>query len=159
MRTKKLLNPDFIVALMVAVFASLVLTTAYSYSGISGTFPQLVGWVFLGLALLEIVVQIRGAMIGSTPNADEPDSADITPVLVPVLKEVKGFLWLGVLLVVLYLLGFMISTPLYVFAFLRFSGARSIAMSAAIAAGATIFVYLVFVQFLEYRLFPGVLLG
>lgn len=151
----RLLNPGLIVAVLVSIFAAVVLVTAYSYGGMSGTFPQLVGWVFLGLTLLEVGVQVAAAARPGGPSGDGQDGEkkDLS-----VVKEFKSFGWLGVLLLALYLVGFIISTPLYVFAFLRFSGQRSLAMSAAIAVGATAFVYIVFIQLLEYKLFPGVLL-
>lgn len=152
----RLLNRDFFVALLVVVFAALVLATAYTYSGISGTFPQLVGWIFLGLALLEVAAQVVATM--RPIKVEDRSSATPDPEKVNVIKEIKGFVWLGGLLLGLYLVGFMISTPLYVFAFLRFSGGRSLAMSAGVAAGATAFVYVVFVHLMEYKLFPGILL-
>jgi len=148
------LKPGLIVAVLVTVFAALLLITAYSYQGISGTFPQLVGWIFLGLALLEVGVQVFAAR-GHTQTAKHRDSETEG---VSLRKELKAFGWLGILLLSLYLIGFMLSTPLYVFAFLRLSGQRSLAMSAAISVGATAFVYIVFVQLLEYKLFPGILL-
>lgn len=153
----RLLNSGFIVAVLVALFAALVLSTAYDYSGISGTFPQLVGWILLGLALLEVLVQALA--VRRPAKTSERGSASAETGGGGVLKEVKGFFWLGGLLLGLYLVGFMVSTPLYVFAFLRFSGRRSLGMSAAVAAGATAFVYVVFIQLLEYKLYPGILLA
>lgn len=151
----RLLNPGFIVAVLVSTFAVVLLTTAYTYPGMSGTFPQLVGWIFLGLALLEVGVQVAAAVRPGPSGGDQGGEKKDSSVVV---KEFKSFGWLGILLLALYLVGFMISTPLYVFAFLRFSGKRSMAMSASIAAGATAFVYIVFIQLLEYKLFPGILL-
>ncbi|MEX0603508.1 MAG: tripartite tricarboxylate transporter TctB family protein [Marinobacter sp.] len=149
----RLLNSGLVVAGLIAVCAVWVLIAAYSYQGISGTFPQLVGWIFLGLALLELAAQVSAVIRPANPgrSADEPET-------ISVVKELKGFGWLGILLLALYLVGFLISTPLYVFAFLRLSGRLSLVTSSTIAVGATVFVYVVFVQLLEYKLFPGVLL-
>lgn len=151
---ERLFNSGLVVAGLMVLCAVSVLVAAYSYRGISGTFPQLVGWIFLGLTLLELGLQVvrvaRGApAVGSDTGADGNQS---------VVKEFKGFAWLGGLLLALYFVGFLISTPLYVFAFLRFSGRLSLSMSVGVAAGALAFVYVVFVQLLEYKLFPGVLL-
>jgi len=147
------LNSGLVVAGLITVCAVLVLVAAYSYQGISGTFPQLVGWILLGLALLELGMQVNAVIRPADPgrSADEPEA-------VSVVKELKAFGWLGILLLALYLVGFLISTPLYVFAFLRLSGRLSLAMSSTIAVGATVFVYVVFVQLLKYKLFPGVLM-
>lgn len=149
------MNPPLIVAVLVSVFAALVLSTSYTYSGISGTFPQLVGWIFLGLALLEVLVQVKALIRPAPRNSEQGGAVSEQPL--SVVKEIKGIVWLGGLLAALYLVGFLITTPLYVFAFLRFSGQRSLGLSAGVAAGATVFVYVVFVRLLEYKLFPGIL--
>lgn len=151
----RLLNSGLIVAAVMVLCAISVLIAAYSYQGISGTFPQLVGWIFLGLALLELTVQVVAVM---RPPKERQAAVEDEMAGVSVVKEFKAVGWLGGLLLALYLVGFLISTPLYVFAFLRFSGRLSLPMCAAVAAGATAFVFVVFVQLLEYKLFPGVLL-
>lgn len=154
---KRLLNSGLVVAVLMVLCAASVLVAAYSYRGISGTFPQLVGWIFLGLTLLELALQVRRALRGEP--AVGPDAGDTGEGSnQSLMKEFKAFAWLGGLLLALYFVGFLISTPLYVFAFLRFSGRLSLPMSLGVAAGALAFVYVVFVQLLEYKLYPGVLL-
>jgi hypothetical protein len=62
-------------------------------------------------------------------------------------------------LIALYLIGFLLGTLVYVFAFLRLSGKRSLISSLLVAAAATGFIYLLFVVLLQYKLYPGLLLG
>jgi len=146
----------FIVALLLLLMAVSVLYTAYSYSGGSGIFPRFIGWVFVGLVLLEIAVQLKGLFKPLAPiSADSQAPADN----VIVLKEIRGFLWIGLFLLVLYLVGFLISIPLYLFAFLRFSANRSLKESLIMSVSSTLFVYVLFIQVMEYRLYSGVLLG
>lgn len=159
----RLMSPNLIIALILVLTSVMSLGTAYTYAWTSGLFPRLVGWVFLVLALCELAIQIKAIMqghekaVGSAPVVSKYQNGlvDEKPSAV---KEFKAFGWLGGVLVSLYLLGFMISTPLYVFVFLWVSGKRSLPFSAAIAAGATIFVYIVFLRLLEYKLYPGMLL-
>jgi hypothetical protein len=113
------------------------------------------GWVFLGLTSVELLVQLRQTFSSRAGHgqavADAPQA--------PVTKELQAFAWLGGMLAALYLLGFMVSTPLYVFAFIRFSGRSSLKTSALMAIGISAFVYLVFVRLLAYKLYAGILLG
>lgn len=72
-------------------------------------------------------------------------------------KQLFGFGWLGLLLLMIYLLGFMVTVVLYVFLFLRLHGRFSYLVSTSIAIGSVAFVYLIFRRLLEYSLFPGIL--
>jgi hypothetical protein len=151
---ERLLNSGLVVAVVMVFCAASVLVAAYSYRGISGTFPQMVGWIFLGLTLMELALQVARVLRGAPAVGSDTGEGGNQSVV----KELKAFAWLGALLLALYFVGFLISTPLYVFAFLRFSGRLSLRMSVGVAAGALAFVYVVFVQLLEYKLYPGVLL-
>lgn len=147
-------GPALAIALTLAVLAIVALVTAYSYSRSSGLFPIFVGWVFLALTLLEVVVQLR-ALRHPTPS----DVAEPAVEKIDVLSEFGGFLWLGLMLVVLYAAGFLIATPVFTFAFLRFAARRTVLQSVAIALLATAFVYMVFAWLLDYELYAGALFG
>ena len=147
-------GPALAIALILAVLAIVALVTAYSYSRSSGLFPIFVGWIFLALTLVEVVVQLR-ALRQPTPS----DVAEPAAEKIDVLSEFGGFLWLGLMLVVLHAAGFLIATPVFVFAFLRFAARRTVVQSVAIALLATAFVYVVFAWLLDYELYAGVLFG
>ena len=142
-------------ALLLTLIAGAALATAYTYGRASGFFPKFIGWIFLGLVLIELLIRLKSFLIArrnvttDTRHATEDGSN--------VLREIKGFLWLGSLLTVLYLLGFLIATPLYIFSFLRISAGKSIRDSLVVTILGTAFVYVIFVLLLEYRLFAGVL--
>jgi hypothetical protein len=145
----------FIVALLILVMAVSVLITAHGYSGGSGIFPRFIGWVFLALISLELVFQIKGFVKRPASSADHANTAGSDRAIV--LKEIQGFLWIGFFLLLLYLGGFLISIPVYMFAFLRFSAKRTMKDCVLMSVGSTLFVYLLFIQLMEYRLYSGIL--
>ena len=142
----------FLVAAAVLIFAIGVLVAAYDFSGGSGIFPRFVGWVFILLSALEVFSQLQQLRASKSGFSD-------TWVNPSVIREVRGFLWVGFFLVVIYLLGFMIGVPVYLLIFWRFSASRSWKQCLLLSAGATFFIYLLFLELLEYRLYSGVLFG
>ncbi len=143
-----------IVALLVLAFAISVLVTAYDYRGGSGIFPRFIGWIFIGLTLIECVVQLKSM---NKSGQESLFSFSFARPDEKVIKELKGILWIGVVIVSLYLLGFLVGIPLYVFAFLRLSAGRSYKQSLLLSAGATGFIYLLFIELLQYRLYQGLI--
>ena len=59
----------------------------------------------------------------------------------------------------MYLVGFLITTPLFILSFLRISAGKSVAECTIAAVLGSAFVYLIFIVLLDYRLFAGVLLA
>ncbi len=149
---------SLLVATLMLVMAISVLVVAFGFHGGSGLFPRFIGWIFVGLAGLEFLLQLKGFMharkMGVTTMSHENPDAKAN-----LFKEIKGLLWIVALLVGIYLIGFMITLPVYLFSFMRFSGRRSIQQSAIISVGSTAFVYVSFVVLLDYRLYPGILFG
>jgi len=150
----------FIVAVLILLMAVSVLIIAHGYSGGSGIFPRFIGWVFLGLISLEIGLQLN-VLVKRTPQDDIRVDRDDTSGngRTIVIKEIQGFLWIGFFLFILYLAGFLVSIPVYMFAFLRISAKRTVKECLIMSAGSTIFVYLIFIVLMDYRLYPGVLFG
>ncbi|AFP30302.1 tripartite tricarboxylate transporter TctB family protein [Marinobacter sp. BSs20148] len=114
----------------------------------SGMFPRFLGVIFIGLAALELGIHVFKSVFGK---------AETVVDLEELRKQLWGFGWLSLLLLMIYLLGFMVTVVLYVFLFLRFHGRFSYLLSTAIAVGSVAFVYLIFRRLLEYSLFPGIL--
>jgi hypothetical protein len=145
-----------IVALLVLAFAISVLVTAYEYRGGSGIFPRFIGWVFVGLTLIECIVQLKSL---TSSGQGSLFAFSFTRPGEKVIKELKGILWIGFILITLYLGGFLAGIPVYVFAFLRLSAGRSYKQSLLLSAGATGFIYLLFIELLQYRLYQGLIFG
>lgn len=147
-----------IVAALMLLLAAAVLSMAYGFEGGSGLFPRFIGWIFVVLAASEFIVQIKALL--AQKQAGFSDDADLRQQSrTNLIKEMKGLLWLVVLLIGIYLVGIMITLPLYLFSFMRLSGNRSIQQSAIISICSTLFVYLLFVLLLDYKLYPGIIFG
>jgi hypothetical protein len=146
-----------VVAFLILIMAISVLVTAYGYSGGSGIFPRFIGWIFVGLTLIECLIQLKITMTSPTAgNASIKSSVTVTG---DVYKEIKGFLWICFFLASLYLTGFLIGIPLYIFAFSRLSAGRSFKQCTIMSLVATIFVYVLFIELLQYRLYQGIIFG
>lgn len=114
----------------------------------SGMFPRFLGVLFIGLATLELGIHVFKSVFQEAETLIDVEEF---------LKQLWGFGWLGLLLLMIYLLGFMVTVVLYVFLFLRFHGRFSYFLSTTIAIGSVAFVYVIFRRLLEYSLFPGIL--
>lgn len=143
-------------ALLFAGVAATLLAVAYTYSKASSLLPRFAGWIFLSLALLEVLIQIKGLVDTRRVEHGVPAPEEGRPAGER-MRAVQGFLWLTAMLAALYLTGFLVTTPAFIFTFLWISAGQSAARSAVIAAVATAFVWLGFVELLEYDLFAGVL--
>ncbi len=139
-------------ALVLTLVAALVLWTAYGYDRLSGVFPVFIGWVFLALALTEAVRELRRLAGSERAEAAEGGRA-------AVLREIAGIGWLCGFLLLIWLGGFVLATPLFIFAFLRVAGGRSVTYAAGVAFAATAIIYSVFAVLLEYRLYAGLIFG
>ena len=114
----------------------------------SGMFPRSLGILFMGLAVMEVLIHLYKSVFKKELTEIDPGELQ---------KQLWAFGWLGLLLLMIYLLGFMITVPLYVFLFLRMHGRFSYLLSAGIALVSLTFVYLIFRRLLEYSLFTGIL--
>jgi hypothetical protein len=85
-------------------------------------------------------------LAAAAPQAPPSVRTEIT-VLGSVVAAVVG----------IYLVGFLIAMPLYLFAAITLIGGRPKRVAAAAALATTLFIYAAFAWLLSYRLFPGVL--
>src|SRR5690606_1632293 len=99
-----------IVAALIFLFAIAMLVAAQDFPGGSGVFPRFAGWIFVALAGLEMIIQLKTMLAARGVSAGPWIDA-------AVMKEIRGFAWIGFFLLVLYLTGFLIGIPIYLFAF------------------------------------------
>jgi hypothetical protein len=143
------------VAILLLIMAIAVLVTAYDFRGGSGIFPRFIGWIFVGLTFTECLIQLKVVLSPSASSAFN----ESTLVKNKIIKEFQGVFWIVFFLILLYLTGFLIGIPLYIFSFLRLSAKRTYKQSIIMSVTATILVYVLFIQLLQYRLFQGILFG
>jgi hypothetical protein len=136
------------VAIFLLIVSISVLVTAYDFRGGSGIFPRFIGWIFVGLTLLECLVQLKANLSPSALIAINDNAL----VKNKIIKEFQGIFWLIVFLIFVYLTGFLIGIPLYIFSFLRLSAKKHYKQC-------IIMVYVLFIQLLQYRLYQGILFG
>lgn len=149
MKTVRLpFSAGVIPALVLLAFAVGGWLIALEWGRSSGMFPRFLGLIFIGLATLELGIHVFKSVFQKAETLIDTEE---------LRKQVYGFGWLGLLLLMIYLLGFMTTVVLYVFLFLRLHGRYSYLVSTTIAIGAIAFVYLIFRRLLEYSLFPGIL--
>lgn len=141
-----------VLAVAVSLLAAGALFTAYGYNRLSGLFPIFVGWIFLGLALVEVGLSARAVRLAAQAGRGAEKA-------IKWRREIGGSLWLLLLLALIGLAGFVVGAPVFILAYLVVAGERRVPGSAIIAAGALAFIYVVFVWLLEYRLYSGLLFG
>ena len=98
---------------------------------------------------------LRGEAMYSPPSTAE----GLSQAFFGGLRETGGFLWVGLLVALTALVGFLVAIPVFMMAFLRISAGRKLLQSALFALVGTAIVYCVFVWILDYRLYPGALFG
>ncbi len=71
---------------------------------------------------------------------------------------IKGWGWMALLAVGIYLFGFLIAIPIFVFSYLKLNS-RGWLMSAGITVAMELFIYGVFARLLQVDLYPGLIFG
>ncbi|MGE3248005.1 MAG: tripartite tricarboxylate transporter TctB family protein [Beijerinckiaceae bacterium] len=129
----------------------------YEYEGRVRLFPLLIGYMGIILSILDILsltASEAGAMVTRTfGKAFDPSKLDGRNPLREIL--VLGSICL--IVVAIYLFGFLIATPLSVALWMMIGGRKHLGVSLATAAGALAFVWLLFELALQYELYRGVI--
>lgn len=146
-RLQSWLRPGLIVPVVLFFLAVAALANAYTFGRSSGMFPRFIGWIFVGLTLLEMMLQLKRTLLKG-----EEYRFDWSLVK----KQLAGVGWLTLLLAMVFVLGFLVAVPVFVLAFLRLAAGQSYRRSLSLAAGALAFVYGIFVWLLEYDLYNGI---
>ncbi len=142
-------------SVVILVFVVFYLITGYlSLDDTTRRVPLLAGVVTLVLAVIDIarVIVRGGAQSGSWVveggGVQVPESRG---------RELAAISLVAAGVAAIYLLGFLIATPLYLFASIAFLGKQSSRAAAAVALLTSLAIYLIFEVVLDYPLFPGLL--
>lgn len=146
-----------IVAAFMLAMAITVLVMAFDFEGGSGLFPRLIGWIFIGLTSAEFLLQIQRyrhsrSMVSAVVHQSSPEEKAIFH------KEIGGVSWLGAIVLGIYLAGFEVTVPIFLFSFLRVGG-NSLKKSVIITVCVSAVLYLLFVMLLGHKLYRGILFG
>lgn len=143
---RTLTRPTFTVPWLLLALAITVLVIAQGFGRSSGMFPRFVGWVFVLLAAADVIIQLVKWYRNQLPAASGWPFA---------LRQMKALAWLGLLLLSLFLVGFLITIPLYIGVYLMVEARQRWYKAMGIAALVFTFVYLIFIWLLSYDLYAG----
>lgn len=73
-------------------------------------------------------------------------------------KELEAFLWLGLAVALIMLLGIFWGTPLFIFTFLKLRYARGWVLSLSLPLGTLLVMYILFIRVFQIPLYQGLLL-
>lgn len=113
--------------------------------------PLLAGGVTLAL----LVIDILRVMLGHGRDDGAPEGGGV--VAVRPQRELTAILFVAGGVAAIYLAGFLVAIPVYLFASIAFLGKQPIKTAAIVAVIATLIVYLVFEVLLAYDLYSGLL--
>lgn len=166
--------------LIVFGMTALVAYMVYTATGFTRSprmVPLVVGVPTLLFLAIQVVRDVRavisGDRVGGTASEQEADrygvtsipddirevSAMRTPVEVaPVhatATPLVGALWVFLLVALVWLVGLLVTIPVFLVLFMRYFGHESLRLSLAFAIGTSIFAYVFFVRLLEVPMAPG----
>ncbi len=151
----KVLMRSVLPSAVILVFVVFYLITGYlSLDDTTRRVPLLAGVVTLVLAVIDIarVIVRGGAQSGSWVveggGVQVPESRG---------RELAAISLVAAGVAAIYLLGFLIAIPLYLFASIAFLGQQSSRAAVAVALLTSLVIYVVFEVVLDYPLFPGLL--
>lgn len=154
---------EFWAAMFVLALSIGFLLWARRYPGVSGAMPVLVAWGTIVLALVDVVSQFKtpfGRWLRRLVTADRivewkmegDEDASARRILLSIA-------WVAGYLAALFLIGFLIATPIYIFFYMVIHGGRRLRDSALTAAATTLMIWLTFVVLFRYPLYKGLLFG
>jgi hypothetical protein len=140
----------------IMAFMIFFLHETYELKGKERTFPLIIGYAGVVLSVLDIasvtdtaigrfVTRAFGAML-------DPD--EIKPRRVGRELTVFAIMSLGVLSI--WLFGFLIASPIFVFLWVLIGGGKSLKLSLYVGFATLVFIYGLFELILKYELFPGI---
>jgi len=165
-KTLKLSSNMIFLLVVEALFAYLAVRT-FSYSSVAALMPGIIiGFILLVTTILvvrELWLSLRKA--GSDAAAEEEQTtvpeADPAPretdPKVARMRELEIIGWLAGFGLTIYLLGFLVAIPIFMFLFLRIRFSTKWLTTAAITIGIEVGVYLIFIVWLQTMLYSGLI--
>jgi len=150
-KTKSNLLPSLVILAFVIAY---VVSGYFTLDETTRLVPLLAGIVTLLLLLLDML-----STKFSTDRRKESGRPEGGGVRVPAARgrELTAILFVAGGVAAVYLLGFLIAIPLYLFASIAFLGQQSPRLALIVTLIASLSIYVVFEVALAYELFPGVL--
>jgi len=145
-------------SLFVAALAAYAVVSAWSWPSKAGLFPLVMGTALLALALVQFVLDLRSkaeAAQGAAAMELAP-SAEVAPELAR-RRTVATFAWMAAFVVLVFLVGFSLAVPLFMFSYLMLQSSAGAWRSLALTAAAWGFFYGLFERLLRLPFGAGMI--
>ena len=143
--------------------AVVFLVWSYAYDGRAHVVPMLIGWSAAALTLLDIYIQTgtRSALALRAILSGRPLDSSTAPNggTAKASGAVRACLWPAAFVALVAVIGFIAAIPVYTLAFMRLQGRLPWRRCAIAAVLITAVTWIVFEQFLRYKVFEGALFG
>ena len=154
---------DFGAALFVLVAAVIFMVWTQTFPARATAMPTFVAWLTIALGLIDLIAQTETGLgrllrrfvkaeqvIEWKAQGDEEAGWD---------RVVLSVLWIVGYLAGVYFMGFLLTTPIYVFLYMVLHGGKSLLAGGLSAIATTLLIWLTFEVAFKYPLYPGVLFG
>lgn len=145
-------------SLLMLVLAAAFLFFSYQLTGKGETVPVLIGWIAVFLCVLDVIAHTDNSvgravamLLSGSTHLDAESGTEAT------LSETVSMAWMVIATAAIVLFGFLIATPVYVFAYMILHGKKPIIQSGMTALVTTLFVWVVFELLMEYQVYRGLL--
>ncbi len=149
---------QYLPALGLLAATAAYLWIGYGYKPEVRAFPVGVGWVMMALLALDLAAR-TGTRPGRALRRWLNPAADTDRTVLPLGRQLAAVLWVAGFAALLLLVGVLAAVPIFVFGSLRQRARRGLAACLGAAAGATLFVWVLFSVLLRLALYPGLLFG
>jgi len=140
-----------------AAVAAYAVVSASSWSAKAALFPLVMGIPLLVLALVQLILDLRGKTAPADgPAMDLAPSADVAPEVAR-RRTLLIFAWMAAFIVLVFLVGFPLAVPLFMFSYLVLQSAAGWWRSLALTAAAWGFFYGLFERLLHIPFGTGLI--
>ncbi len=133
---------------------------SYDYAPGVRLFPLMVGYTSLILCALDLIGLTEtglGRSIDAAFSGKAGEETGKAPKIAPKLsRQLIAMAWMVGLTIGIYIVGFMVMVPVYVFSSMLFQGKKSVKACAYGAVSATVFIWVMFELLLKYELYRGI---
>ena len=137
--------------------SSYAIFSAFGWSFKTKLFPLATAIPIFVLVLLHLYLEFFGAKEVAKGPAVEAEFSNETPNEQAQRRACTIFAWIGGFILSVYLIGFPVTVPLFMFGFLKFQSEAGWIQAAALTAGTWAFFYLLFQRLVHIQFESGVL--
>ncbi len=153
----KRISPTAIFLIVLLVLMVIFFVTSMSYAEMKvKLMPSLVSGFTIVLALMALIQDLRTGSKKSMPTDEDGDVVEDEKIIgTPLRAYFQAFLWFAALIAMVYVIGFVVSIPIWLAVYLWRNG-HALWKGAAHGVVLTVIVYIVFTMFLQIELYRGV---